>query len=124
MDKLRNSTHETYAAFASERRLEQAPLAFEEMKRAGFFKNAYRNVRKAYFDRGTTQSEFCFETNILCNRWSSKWGRRHFRTSSRYLGKQTAERLPMSSSFTVFYSCLKPVLHNFKIFIGFRDHYE
>ena len=38
--------------------------------------------------------------------------------------KQTAERLPISSSFTVFYSCLKPVLHNFKIFIGFRDHYE
>ena len=31
------------------------------MKRVGFFKNAY-------FDRRTTQSEFCFETNILCNR--------------------------------------------------------
>ena len=42
--------------------------------------------------------------------WSSKWGRRHFRTSSRYLAKKTAERLPISSSFTVFYSCLKPVL--------------
>jgi len=26
-----------------------------------------RNVRKAYFDRRTTPSEFCFETNILCN---------------------------------------------------------
>ena len=48
----------------------------------------------------------------------------HFRTRSRYLGKKTAERHPISSSFTVFYSCLKPVLHNFKIFIGFRDHYE
>ena len=70
MDKLRNSTHKTYAAFGSQRRLEWAPLAVEEMKRVGFFKNAYRNVRKAYFDRRTTQSEFCFETNILCNRRS------------------------------------------------------
>ena len=70
MDKLRNSTHETYAAFASERRLEKAPLALEEMKGVGFFKNAYRNVRKAYFDRRTTQSEFCFESNILCDRRS------------------------------------------------------
>ena len=25
---------------------------------------------------------------------------------------------------TVFFSCLRPVLHTFKIFIGFRDHYE
>ena len=45
-------------------------LALVEMKRVGFFKNAYRNVRKAYFDRRTTQSEFRFETNILCNRSS------------------------------------------------------
>ena len=44
------------------------PLALEEMKRVGFFKNAYRNVRKPCFDRRTTQSEFCFETNILCDR--------------------------------------------------------
>ena len=36
MDKLRNSTHETYAAFASERRLEKASLALEEMKRVKF----------------------------------------------------------------------------------------
>ena len=70
MDKLRNSTHETYAAVVSEQRLEYAPLALEEMKRVRFFKNAYRNVRKAYFDRPSTQSEFCFETNILCNRRS------------------------------------------------------
>ena len=41
---------------------------FKEMKRLGFFKNAYRNVCKAYFVRRTTQSEFCFETNILCDR--------------------------------------------------------
>ena len=47
--------------------LNRRQLALEEMKRVGFFKNAYRNVRKAYFDRRTTQSEFCFETNILCN---------------------------------------------------------
>ncbi|XP_068675944.1 uncharacterized protein [Montipora foliosa] len=43
------------------------------MKRVGFFKNAYRNVRKAYFDRRTTQREFCFETNILSNRRSVQW---------------------------------------------------
>ena len=47
-----------------------APLGLEEMKRVRFFKNAYRNVRKAYFDRRTTQSEFCFEINILCDRRS------------------------------------------------------
>ena len=45
-------------------------LALEEMKRVRFFKNAYRNIRNAYFARQTTQSEFCFETNILCNRRS------------------------------------------------------
>ena len=39
----------------------------------GFFKNAYRNVRKAYFDRRTTEREFCFETNILCDRRSVQW---------------------------------------------------
>ena len=39
----------------------------------GFFKNAYRNVRKAYFDRRTTEGEFCFETNILCDRRSVQW---------------------------------------------------
>ena len=50
--------------------LNRRQLALEEMKRVGFFKNAYRNVRKAYFDRRTTQSEFCFETNILSNRRS------------------------------------------------------
>ena len=43
------------------------------MKRVGFFKNAYRNVRKAYFDRRTIQSEFCFEINILCDRRSVQW---------------------------------------------------
>ena len=36
----------------------------------GFFKNTYRNVRKAYFDRRTTQREFCFETRIIFNRRS------------------------------------------------------
>ena len=45
-------------------------IGLEEMKRVGFFKNAYRKVRKAYFDRRTTQSEFCFEINILCDRRS------------------------------------------------------
>ena len=43
------------------------------MKRLGFFKNACRNVRKAYFDRRTTPSEFCFEASILCNRRSLYW---------------------------------------------------
>ena len=40
------------------------------------------------------------------------------------VGKQTAERLPISSSFTLFYSYLKPILDIFKICIGSRDHYE
>ena len=48
----------------------QLKRSLEETKRPGFFKNAYRNVREAYFDRRTTQSEFCFETDILCKRRS------------------------------------------------------
>ena len=40
------------------------------MKRVGFFKNAYRNVREAYFDRRTTRSVFCFEIDIRCDRSS------------------------------------------------------
>ena len=48
----------------------QLKRSLEETKPPGFFKNGYRNVRKAYFDRRTTQSEFCFETNILCDRRS------------------------------------------------------
>ena len=51
----------------------QLKRTLEEMKRLGFFKNAYRNVRKAYFDGRTTQREFCFETNILCNRRLVQW---------------------------------------------------
>ena len=46
----------------------QLKRSLEETKRLEFFKNAYRNVRKAYFDWRTTQSDFCFGTNILCNR--------------------------------------------------------
>ena len=51
----------------------QLKRSLEEEKRVGFFKNAYRNVRKACFDRRTTQSEFCFEINILCDRRSVQW---------------------------------------------------
>ena len=60
MDKLRNSTREAFAALACSSSLtaEAKPRSLEETKRPGFFKNAYRNVREAYFDRRTTQSEF------------------------------------------------------------------
>ena len=64
-----DSTHEdlrpSHALFPGELK-----RSLEETKRLGFFKNVYPNVRKAYFDRTTTLSEFCFETNILCNRRS------------------------------------------------------
>ena len=63
MDKLRNSTLDAL-------RPSHAQRSLEEMKRVRFFKNVYRNVRKAYFDRQTTQSEFYFANNILCNRRS------------------------------------------------------
>ena len=68
MDKLRNSTHESL-------RPSHAQRSLEEMMRvaSGFFKNAYRNARKAYFDRRTSQSEFCFEINILCDERSVQW---------------------------------------------------
>ena len=61
MDKLRNNTLEAL-------RPSHAQRSLEEMMRVGFFKNVYRNVRKAYFDRRSTQSEFYFANNILCNR--------------------------------------------------------
>ena len=51
----------------------QLKRRLEETKRPGFFKNAYRNVRKTWFDRRITQSEFSFETNILCNGRSVLW---------------------------------------------------
>ena len=65
MDKLRSSTDEAL-------RPSHAQRSLEVMMRvaSGTFKNAYRNVRKAYFDRRTTQSEFCFEIDILCDRRS------------------------------------------------------
>ena len=79
------------------------------MKRVAFFKNAYRNARKAYFDRRTTQSEFCFEINILWSKISAvediKVQSEEDGTSKQAhvkAGKQTAERLPISSSFTLF----------------------
>ena len=78
MDKLRNSTRQAFAAFACSSSLTALKRSLEETKRPGFFKNAYRNVRKAYFDRRTTQSEFCFETNILSNRRSVQWGTMKF----------------------------------------------
>ena len=114
MDKLRNSTHQAFAAFAC-----YFPGnwndGFEEMKRLGFFKNAYHNVRKAYFDRRTTQSEFCFETNILCNRRSVYWRATMFDMRKTALqnkltlnnyssnGKQTAERLQLHSKWIVLW---------------------
>ena len=55
MDKLRNSTYEalrrSYALFPRELK-----RSLEETKRPVFFKNAYRYVREACFDRRTTQS--------------------------------------------------------------------
>ena len=54
MDKLCNSNGEAFVAFACSSSLTaEAERSLEETKRPGFFKNAYRNVREAYFDRGT-----------------------------------------------------------------------
>ena len=112
MDKLRNSTREAFAAFTCS--ILKRCLA--EGKRVGFFKNAYRNVCKAYFDRRTTQSEFCFETNILCNRRSVLWRTTKFEMRKTALqnkltlnnyssnGKQTAKR---TSDFIKFYADLE-----------------
>ena len=45
MDKLRNSTLEALRPSHAQRSLNDA-----SKMRVGFFKNVYRNVRKAYFD--------------------------------------------------------------------------
>ena len=72
MDKLRNSTLEALRPSHAQRSLkEMKPQRNDASKmRVGFFKNVYRNVREAYFDRRTTHSEFYFVNNILCNRRS------------------------------------------------------
>ena len=73
MDKLRNTTLEALWPSHAQRSLNDASIVsrttnYDASKmRVGFFKNVYRNVRKAYFDRRTTQSEFYFANNILCN---------------------------------------------------------
>ena len=63
------------------------------MKRVGFFKNAYRNVRKAYFDRRTTQIEFCFEINVLCDRRSVQWRTLNFEVGKTALQKKLTLKL-------------------------------
>ena len=69
MDKLHNSTHE--ALWPSHPLFPwQLKRSLKEEKQVGFLKDAYCNVCKVYFERRTTQNEFCFETNILCNRRS------------------------------------------------------
>ena len=84
--------------------------------RVGFFKNVYRNVRKAYFDRRTTHSEFYFANNIICNRRSVYWRTTKFEMRKTALqnkltlnsyssnGKQTAKR---TSDLIKFYAVLR-----------------
>ena len=92
----------------------QPKRSFEETKRLGFSKNAYRNVRKAYFDKRTTQSEFCFETNILCNRRSVQW------KIMKYISKEAQVKLvnkqPSDFWFTKFYAVLELVEANSGLF--------
>ena len=51
---------------------------------------------------------------------SSKWGRQHFKPSSRSIGKQTAERLLIYQVLHCFrvVSCLKPILDCFKMLLA------
>ena len=73
MNKLRNRTHEALRPLHALFHWRNLPHSWnEDLEESDwdFSKNAYRNVRKAYFDGRTTQSEFCFETNILCNQRS------------------------------------------------------
>ena len=101
MDKLRNSTREAFAAFACSSSL--TAEAKPRRKRPGFFKNAYRNVRKAYFDRRTTQSEFCFEIDILCDRRSVQWRTLKFEVRKTALQKKlTLKLVNKQPSFTLF----------------------
>ena len=105
----------------------QLKRSLQETKRPGVFKNAFRNVRKAYFDSETALKLIFSIIKDQCSggQWSSKWGTRHFKTSSRVkFAKQRAERLLISSSLTLFWSCLKPILEFLKMFIGSRNHYE
>ena len=130
MNKLCNSTHEAFAAFTCSISLTAETKPRRNEATMGFFKNAYRNFRKCYFDRRT----FCFETNILRNRRSVQWRTIKFKVRKTALqnkltlnsyssnGKETAERLLISSNFTLFQSCLKPILEFFKMLHVSRDH--
>ena len=70
---LRNSTREAFATFACSISL-KAEAKPRRNEATGIFQECLSYVRKAYFDRRTTQSEFCFKTNILCDRRSVQWG--------------------------------------------------
>ena len=72
------------------------------------FKSAYRNVHKACFDRRTTQSEFCFETNILCNRRSVQWRTMKFELrKTAFQNKLTLTKSRTTSDFINFYAVLE-----------------
>ena len=125
MDRLRNSTHEalrlSHALFPW-----QLKRSLEEEKRVGFFKNAYRNARKAYFDRQTTQSEFCFEINILCDRRSVQWRTMKFEVRRTALqNKLTLTNSRAASDFIKFYAVLELFEANSGQLQNFdRLHYE
>ena len=87
------------------------------MKRVGFFKNAYRNVRKAYVDRRTTQSEFCFEINILCDRRSVQWRAMKFEVGKTVLQTKVMLKLvnkqPSGFRFHQVLRCFRVVWSHF-----------
>ena len=116
MDKLRNSTREAFAAFTCAISLTAENEASKKRSEWDFSRILYRNVRKAYFDRRTTQSEFYFANNILCNRRSVQWRTTKFEMRKTALqnkltlnsyssnGKQTAKQ---TSDFIKFYAVLE-----------------
>ena len=73
----------------------------------GEMKNTYRNVRKDYFDGRATQSQFCLETNILCNRRSVQWRTMKFEVRTTALQNKVTLNSRTNSDFIKFYPVLE-----------------
>ena len=83
------------------------------MKRPGFFKNAYRNVRKAYSDRRTTPIFFVIEVQSEED------------SISKQAHVKLVNKQPSDFRFDHVLRCFRePILDFLKMFIGSSDHYE
>ena len=132
MNKLRNSTHETFAAFACSFSLTAETKPSKKWSDWDFSRVLIvMSVKPALTDELLKlNSAFkpifsVIEDQYSGGHWSSKWGRQHFKLQG-YV--KLVNKQPSNFWFHQVLRCfrvvLKPSLDFFKMFIGSRDHYE